>query len=83
VNPNHLFLGTDVDNVKDKVRKGRQSRLDGKLNGMCKLSETQVREIVSLHEQGLSYRNLAKKFGIGNTQIARIIKKQSWRWLWG
>lgn len=82
VNPNHLFLGTHLDNMKDKVSKGRQTRLPGEQNGRNILSEIDVRNIVRLHEQGMSYRKLSKKFGIGNTQIGRIIRKETWRWLW-
>jgi hypothetical protein len=32
VNPNHLFLGTNSDNVADKVAKNRQHRPIGNLN---------------------------------------------------
>ena len=82
VNPSHLFLGTNTDNMRDKMNKGRNVNMRGKLNGMCKLSENDVREIVELHNQGISYRKLSNQFGIGNTQIARIIHKESWRWIW-
>lgn len=33
VNPNHLFLGTHLDNSKDKLRKGRQKYAFGNLHG--------------------------------------------------
>lgn len=35
-NPNHLFLGTNADNIRDKVLKGRQSRMFGSKNPMWK-----------------------------------------------
>lgn len=34
VNPEHLFLGTQKDNMQDASRKGRNTRLFGKSNGM-------------------------------------------------
>lgn len=33
INPAHLFLGTQADNMADKARKGRAARLVGQLNG--------------------------------------------------
>lgn len=81
VNPNHLFIGKNVDNVRDKIRKGRIGDFSGTRNGMCKLTENEVLNIRKLHDEGVSYRMLSKKFNIGMTQIGRIIRKESWAWL--
>ena len=45
VNPAHFFLGTNQDNIDDKVRKGRQSFGKGMLNGNSKLIDEDVRRI--------------------------------------
>lgn len=82
VNPRHLFLGTNQDNVTDKMRKGRFNPCFGNVNGMCKITEEDVKKIVELHNNGYSYRQITKLFPIGNTQIGRIIRKESWKWLW-
>lgn len=81
VNPNHLFLGTDKDNVLDKMNKGRFIKMRGKLNGRCKLSVDDVRDIRELHNDGLSYKQISKIYSIGMTQIGRIIRGESWSWL--
>jgi len=47
VNPDHLFLGTHLDNMKDKVKKGRQSRFNRNTHPMTKLTEEMCVEIYS------------------------------------
>ena len=82
VNPNHLFLGTNADNARDKMKKGRFKKLLGRKNGMNKLSKEDVFDIVGLHEDGYSYREIEKLYPVGMTQIGRIVRKESWVWLW-
>lgn len=78
VNPEHLFLGTDADNMKDKVVKGRQCK--GKDMPNAKLTEVQVREIRELYATGeYSYSQIAKRFGVGITRIRYIIQRISWK----
>lgn len=85
VNPDHLFLGTNDDNMIDRNKKGRQAKLPGERNGFSVLTEAQVLEIRALRE-GSSYRNsgelsqknLAKKYGVGQTAISKVLNRETW-----
>jgi len=79
-NPNHLFLGTDKDNAIDKVRKGRQQRLCGELNGRCKLTNEQVKEIRILYStNNYSYTQLSNKYNVTKANISNIINYKLWK----
>jgi len=80
VNPNHLFLGTDADNMTDKVEKGRQNK--GETHGMAKLTEKQVVEIRELRaSKHISYAKLGVKYGVSGSAIRDIIVGENWGWL--
>lgn len=79
VNPFHLFLGTNRDNVDDKVRKGRQSRLCGEACGASRCTWEEVREIRRLYACKWSARALGRKFGIAHGTVLRIVKGQTWK----
>jgi len=82
VNPDHLFLGTQEDNMTDKVSKGRQSSviLLGELNGQAVLVESQVIEIRELYSTGLvSQQDIADYFGVSRSHISNIITGHKWR----
>lgn len=53
-NPAHLFLGTQQDNVRDAVRKGRMQH--GERHFLAKLTIAEVREIKELQHRGQLYR---------------------------
>lgn len=78
VNPNHLFLGTDIDNVRDREMKGRNAPPRGEKHGRCKLSDVQVADIRQRHaEGGVSQRQLAREFGVHHRQIGRILRYEN------
>lgn len=83
VNPAHLFLGTQADNLRDMAEKGRaRGRVaKGSDIGNSKLTDDDVREIRKLAAVGHSQRQLAARFGVGRTQIGRIVRRESWTWL--
>jgi hypothetical protein len=73
VNPAHLFLGTNADNVRDKVSKGRQQRLRGTANGNCKLSPYDIALILQEWECGATRKKIAALFGVTQTTVYRVI----------
>lgn len=96
VNPSHMFVGTQKDNIQDSVRKGRWptgrahwcSRMPelvrrGERAGSSKLSEDQVAEIYRLCCAGSSYTSVAALFGINNTTAAQIHKGKTWNHVTG
>lgn len=79
--PDHLFTGTNDQNVKDRQSKGRSSKKSinrGEKNGMSKFSPSQVQEIRTLASQGLSTHQIAKRYGVWNMAIWRIVKRKRW-----
>ena len=78
VNPAHLWLGTDADNMRDRDRKGRTGWALGSTNGQAKLTEEAIEVIRSLHRQGLSQQKIADRFGVVQTTISRVLLGQRW-----
>lgn len=82
VNPQHLFLGTQWDNVHDCIRKNRFTI--GSRNGVAKLTEKKVHQIRNLYDKyrkngGFVQRELAKKFGVSRVLISDITRGKTWR----
>jgi hypothetical protein len=78
VNPDHLFLGTHSDNMKDSVAKGRKNNAKGVAHGGAKLTEEQALEIKYSKESGAA---LAKRFGVWPTLIHKIRHGKAWKHL--
>ncbi len=74
VNPEHLFLGTASDNLKDCVRKGRLDH-SGEKNSNVKLTYGLVQDI---RNSDFPQRKLAKMFGISKGTIYYIQKNITW-----
>jgi len=80
VNPFHLFLGTQRENMLDMEAKGRRARCGaaGSRNPAARLTLRRVRAIRALADQ-LSYGQLARRFGVSKSQISRIVNWESWK----
>ena len=76
VNVRHLKVGTDADNHADRDAKGRLPRGDRRWN--AKLTEANVREARTLRAAGLTYRELAARYGVDKKAIERAVKGQTW-----
>lgn len=77
VNPNHLYLGTGFDNNKDTVNRGRANRKSGNDCSWSKLTENDVLDIRSSND---SQTSLAKKYGVSQPHISRIISGDRSLW---
>lgn len=81
VNPDHLFLGTPADNLKDMVSKGRHATdyNNGTANHVAKLDEKTVREIRKRYADGDGYQyELAKEYGVIQSTISAIVRRETW-----
>lgn len=81
VNPHHLFLGTNLDNVMDRVSKGRsgwESR-PGEAHPMSRLTEADVRSIRTRYAAGTRGRALAKEYGVNPATVSEIITRRKWK----
>lgn len=79
VNPDHLFLGTRKDNMQDMVKKGRG--MFGEEHTNAKLNKEKVKRAREMMENDpdLSYRKIAKVFGVSHPTIRLAIRKETWR----
>lgn len=82
VNPNHLFLGTHSDNMRDAYQKGRMrghESYKGEKSNLSKLTEKEVVLIRALRkDENLKLRELAKRFSVTEVAISKIINRQTW-----
>ncbi len=73
VNPKHLFLGTQADNMRDMAQKGRKAK--GERGPSAKLKEPDVRFIRTTR---LKHSILIQTYGISKACIQKIRSRRSW-----
>lgn len=71
VRPDHLFLGTQIDNMADMARKERQAHR--------KLTAEDVREIRRRHDSGESQSSIAADYPISRRSIGKVTQRLNWR----
>jgi hypothetical protein len=80
VNPAHLWLGTNADNMRDMIRKGRGNVAGGEDHGSAKLTEKQVIEIRERYAAGnITQHELGNEYGISKQTIGEIIRREIWK----
>ncbi len=78
VNPKHLFLGTNSDNMLDMVAKKRNPYRKGSKHGMSKLNEHQVKFIKQLLSNGRTVYSIAKEYKVSQGTIRNIKFNLTW-----
>lgn len=84
VNPSHLFLGSQKDNARDAIEKGRHPLENllihsvGEDHWSSKLTAEKVLEMRSLHSKGFGFNSLGKKFGVSKFAAKKAVLKRTW-----
>jgi hypothetical protein len=79
-NPSHLILGTQMDNMRDKIAKGRARNLKGSEHTNSKLNEFQVSAIRRMYAGGeCKQADLAVMFGVSQSVVSNIISGKTWK----
>lgn len=89
-NPEHLFVGTQSENLKDAASKGRnamqlyphlstlrahwQPAKSGEEHHNATIKDAQIAEIFRMKASGASCRAIAAVFGVHNTTISKILR---------
>ena len=76
VNPRHLFLGTQADNVKDAIEKERHAY--GERCGQAKLREA---DVLKIRKDKRSHKHIARIYGVSKSLISMVKAKTVWGWL--
>jgi hypothetical protein len=79
VNPDHLFLGTQADNVADMLAKGRGNAPTGSRHYRAKLNEQMVLSIRQARREGVAYSILAKQYKVAIATIWHVASYHTWR----
>lgn len=79
VNPAHLFLGTQVENIQDSIKKGRFSRARGERQHLSKLTDSKVKEMRELQKTGLTFKKLAETYGVTIAAAHRAVRGFTWK----
>lgn len=78
VNPDHLWVGTNHENVLDSCRKGRRAAQHCEHNHHAKLTSKQVLLIRRLAKQGIRHKILAKRFSVSQSHISNLARGVFW-----
>lgn len=73
----HILPGTQMDNIADRQRKGRQAH--GERARRAKLTANDVRHIRLILGTYVRHQDIADKYGISGTTVQRIASNTNWK----
>jgi hypothetical protein len=73
--PEHLFVGTQQDNIADMNKKGRQVAVTGDRHWCSKLTEDEFQTALKRIDSGESIRRVARDFNVTNQSLQKRIRR--------
>ena len=77
VNPDHLRLGTNADNIADKVARNRQQKGEGVPS--AKFTAATIREIRRARAGGATLSQIMARFGTSLANASQIVNRKTWK----
>ena len=82
VNPRHLWVGSQADNVRDMDMKGRRANIRGEANPQAKLTKQKVYGVLVLLKKGdLTLKAIGERYGVAVQTVSHIKAGTTWGWL--
>jgi len=75
INPGHLRIGTQADNVADMHARRRQADRRGEAHGEAKLTDAAVRHIRRREMTGRAYAAL---YGVSESAVSLVLRGKAW-----
>jgi hypothetical protein len=79
VRPDHLYLGTPKENMRDKIVRQRTNHPYGERSGSAKLSNEDVIDIRHRYSEGTLQKSLANEYRVDQSTISDIVRKIHWK----
>ena len=78
IEPSHLIVGTQADNVKDSVERGthKQPSFKGEEHPMAKLTNEGMADMLSMFDEGYTRKEIALEFNLSYAYVCEAIRKQ-------
>lgn len=80
-NPEHLFIGTQTDNMHDMFAKGRRIAARGERASKAKLTASEVRQMRADFAGGERQTDLSQKYGMSKGAVSAIVHGRHWKHL--
>ena len=77
VRPSHLFLGTQIKNIKDRDKKDRVAH--GVNSYRHKLSPEKVLRMRAMRNSGMGYLEIGEAFGVNDSAAWKAVNGSNWR----
>lgn len=79
VRPGHLYLGTALQNNRDKIERGRTNWARGSRVGTSKLTDEQVEAVFALYKSGnVRQKDIARQFGVSQSAVQLVLSGKNW-----
>lgn len=79
VNVEHLYLGTQQQNVIDRDTRGRQASKHGANNPNCKTKPEEIQTLRLLFTLGATRRQLCRLFKLEYSTVKYIVRRKLWK----
>lgn len=81
ININHLWIGSQKDNMRDMIKKNRHNKygLRGMKNPQSKLNDKQILNIRKLYSENFTLTEIAKKYNISIPNVYYIVNEFTWK----